>query len=70
MGKGAGADKSGEKLLAEVRFAALDKMWGGSVQGGFKSQHRFIDHTGESARIGPGGLSLESTLDLDHPRVG
>ncbi len=64
MGKGAGADKSGEKLLAEVRFAALDKMWGGPVQGGFQSQHRFIDHTGETAKD-----ALTETWDVTAYRI-
>ena len=39
-----GKEKSGE-LTGEVRFAALDRIWSGPVQGGFVSRHRFIDHT-------------------------
>jgi hypothetical protein len=46
QGKGEGPGSSGDKLLAEVRFASLDKSWSGPVQGGFVSQHRFIDHSG------------------------
>ncbi len=45
MGKG----DSG-KLLAEVRFAALEKSWGGPESGGFVSKHRFIDHGGEAPK--------------------
>jgi hypothetical protein len=45
MGKGPGGDKAGDKLLAEVRFANLTKSWGGPVQAGFVSEHRFIDHS-------------------------
>src|SRR6185295_9707197 len=44
-GKGPGGDKAGDKLMAEVRFASLAKSWGGPVQGGFVSEHRFIDHS-------------------------
>lgn len=44
QGKGTGKDKAGE-LLAEVRFAQLVKSWGGPVQAGFTSKHRFIDHS-------------------------
>ena len=50
MGKGDGADKSGGKLLAEVRFASLEKSWSGPVQGGFVSRHRFIDHSGPESK--------------------
>jgi hypothetical protein len=39
-----GKEKSGE-LTGEVRFASLERSWGGPVQGGFISHHRFIDHT-------------------------
>ncbi len=48
MGKGPGGDKSGDKLLAEVRFASLEKSWGGPESGGFISKHRFIDHSGDA----------------------
>ena len=50
QGKGDGADKSGGKLLAEVRFASLEKSWSGPVQGGFISKHRFIDHSGNESK--------------------
>lgn len=50
QGKGEGADKSGAKLLAEVRFSSLEKIWSGPVQGGFVSAHRFIDHSGDGAK--------------------
>ncbi len=50
QGKGAGADKSGGKLLAEVRFASLEKSWSGPVQGGFVSTHRFIDHSDSASK--------------------
>jgi hypothetical protein len=39
-----GKEKSGE-LTGEIRFASLERSWGGPVQGGFTSHHRFIDHT-------------------------
>ncbi|MGV3662070.1 MAG: PmoA family protein [Prosthecobacter sp.] len=45
QGKGDGKDKSGDKILAEVRFAKLDKMWGGPESGGFISRHQFLDHS-------------------------
>lgn len=45
MGKGDDADKSGGKLLAEVRFEKLDKTWSGEAAGGFVSRHRFVDHS-------------------------
>src|SRR4051812_43140848 len=45
QGKGSGKDKSGDQILAEVRFDKLEKSWGGE-RGGFVSQHRFIDHNG------------------------
>jgi len=47
MGKG---EQPGAKLQAEVRFSKLEKSWGGEKAGGFVSQHRFIDHGGESAK--------------------
>jgi len=50
LGKGDGADKAGAKLLAEVRFASLEKSWSGPVHGGFVSRHRFIDHAVEPAK--------------------
>ena len=50
QGKGDGKDKSGGKLLAEVRFDALAKMWAGPVHGGFVSKHRFIDHNSGAAK--------------------
>jgi hypothetical protein len=37
-------------VTGEVRFASLDKMWSGPVQGGFASTHRWIDHTGGDPR--------------------
>jgi Methane oxygenase PmoA len=40
-----GKEKGGA-LTGEVRFASLERLWGGPVQGGFISHHRFIDHTG------------------------
>lgn len=46
QGKGAGKDKSGDEILAEVRFDKLLKSWGGPDGGGFISEHRFIDHNG------------------------
>ena len=50
QGKGDGKDKSGGKLLAEVRFDSLAKMWAGLVRGGFVSKHRFIDHNSGAAK--------------------
>ena len=50
QGKGDGNDKSGGKLLAEVRFDSLVKMWAGPVHGGFVSKHRFIDNGGDAAK--------------------
>ncbi len=50
MGKGDEKEKPGGKLLAEVRFASLEKSWGGPVHGGFVSGHRFIDHAAEPAK--------------------
>ncbi len=32
-------------LTGEVRFAKLERLWGGPVSGGFVSRHRFIDHS-------------------------
>jgi hypothetical protein len=40
MGKAKGGELSGE-----VRFIKLLSTWSGPVQGGFVSQHQFIDHT-------------------------
>jgi hypothetical protein len=45
QGKGGGKDKSGEQILAEVRFSKLDKVWGGPESGGFVSRHVFLDHS-------------------------
>lgn len=45
QGKGDGKNKSGDQILAEVRFAKLDKSWGGADNGGFISQHLFLDHS-------------------------
>lgn len=39
-----GKDKSG-KLTGEVRFAELQKQWGGVVSGGFVGVHHHVDHT-------------------------
>ncbi len=39
-----GKAKGGE-LTGEVRFMKLLRTWSGPVQGGFVSQHQFIDHT-------------------------
>ncbi len=39
-----GKEKDGQ-LTGEVRFDRLDRTWSGPVQGGFVSQHRWIDHT-------------------------
>ncbi len=50
QGKSDGSDKTEAKLLAEVRFAALEKSWSGPVHGGFVSRHRFIDHSGGESR--------------------
>lgn len=47
MGKG---DQPDGKLLAEVRFASLEKSWGGPESGGFVSRHRFIDHAGDAPK--------------------
>ncbi len=49
QGKGEGAEKAGTKLLAEVRFEALDLSWSGPVHAGFVSRHRFIDHSGAAS---------------------
>lgn len=45
QGKGEGKDKSGDQILAEVRFSKLEKSWAGSAGGGFISQHLFLDHS-------------------------
>ena len=45
QGKGDGKDKSSDQILAEVRFAKLDKLWGGANGGGFISRHLFLDHS-------------------------
>ncbi|MBL9179945.1 MAG: PmoA family protein [Verrucomicrobiaceae bacterium] len=45
QGKGEGKDKNGDKILAEVRFDKLDKMWSGPDGGGFVSKHLFLDHS-------------------------
>jgi methane monooxygenase PmoA-like len=45
QGKGEGKNKSGDQILAEVRFAKLEKSWGGADGGGFVSQHLFLDHS-------------------------
>jgi hypothetical protein len=37
--------EQGGQYTGEVRFAALERLWSGPVQGGFVSRHRFIDHT-------------------------
>jgi hypothetical protein len=50
QGKGDAKDKSGDKLLAEVSFASLEKSWAGPVQAGFISRHRFLDHSEATAR--------------------
>ena len=64
MGKGDGKDKSGGKLLAEVRFASLEKSWGGPVHGGFVSRHRFVDHGTD-----PGKIVLNETWEVTSYRV-
>ena len=64
QGKGEGPDKSGGKLLAEVRFASLEKSWSGPVQGGFVSRHRFIDHGGSEP--GPGRPSPADSAPPPH----
>ena len=45
QGKGDGKNKSGDQILAEVRFSKLDKSWGGAEGGGFVSEHVFLDHS-------------------------
>ncbi len=50
MGKGDEKGKPGGKPLAEVRFASLEKSWGGPVHGGFVGRHRFVDNAAEPAR--------------------
>lgn len=45
QGKGEGKNKSGDQILAEVRFSKLDKSWGGAEGGGFVSEHVFLDHS-------------------------
>ena len=42
-----GKEKGGE-LTGEVRFKKLLRTWKGTVQGGFVSEHTFIDHTSGS----------------------
>jgi hypothetical protein len=44
-----GKDKSG-KFTGEVRFESLAGRWSGVVHGGFIGKHRWLDHTGDSAR--------------------
>lgn len=44
MGKPLEKGQESGPLLAEVRFARLMESWGGPVQAGFVSQHRFLDH--------------------------
>ncbi|MSU64205.1 MAG: hypothetical protein EXS31_17750 [Pedosphaera sp.] len=36
--------------LGRVEFVAMDKHWSGSVHGGFRARHRFIDLTGETPK--------------------
>jgi hypothetical protein len=68
MGKGdAKADAKENpvgKLLAEVRFASLEKSWGGPVHGGFVGRHRFIDHAAEPAKD-----ALHETWEMTAYRV-
>ncbi len=45
QGKAGAKDKSGDQILAEVRFDKLTKSWGGPEGGGFISQHLFLDHS-------------------------
>ncbi len=45
QGKGEGKDKSGDEILAEVRFSKLEKSWVSPDGGGFISQHLFLDHS-------------------------
>ncbi|MDB6118959.1 MAG: Methane oxygenase PmoA [Verrucomicrobiaceae bacterium] len=46
-----GKEKGGE-LTGEVRFKKLVRTWSGPVQGGFVSEHEFIDHTsGSEVRV-------------------
>ncbi len=45
QGKGGGKDKSGDKVLAEVRFEKLEKTWDGPESAGFLSRHLFLDHS-------------------------
>jgi hypothetical protein len=40
----------GDKIAAEVRFEKLEKSWGGEKEGGFVSQHRWIDHSGGESK--------------------
>ena len=44
-----GKSKDGA-LTGEVRFTALERAWGGPVQGGFVSRHRWLDHTSGAAK--------------------
>lgn len=37
-------------LTAEIQFKSLEKSWGGPVQAGFTSQHRFVDYHSGSAK--------------------
>jgi hypothetical protein len=64
MGKGDAKDTPVGKLLAEVRFASLEKSWGGPVRGGFVSRHRFIDHAAE-----PEKDALNETWEVTACRV-
>ncbi|WP_166647359.1 PmoA family protein [Prosthecobacter fusiformis] len=44
QGKSDSKDKIAAQILGEVRFDSLLKSWGGPVQAGFLSKHRFLDH--------------------------
>ncbi len=59
QGKGDGKAKDSERLLAEVRFAALDKTWSGPDGGGFISKHHFLDHSQP-----PGEKVLDETWEV------
>ncbi|MEQ1860030.1 MAG: PmoA family protein [Chthoniobacteraceae bacterium] len=61
MGKG---DQPDGKLQSEVRFASLEKSWGGAESGGFVSRHRFIDHSGEASKD-----TLNETWEVTARRV-
>lgn len=69
MGKPLEKGAESGPLTAEVRFESLQKMWDGPVQAGFVGRHRFVDHSGGSAKdvLTESWEVMISEIDGDRP---